>query len=564
MKWEFPAPISPDILSSYQGISPFLAELLYRRGVKPEDTAAFLYSEKRLGNPLLLPDMEKAIDRIFEAHQKDEKVCIWGDYDTDGLTSQAVLFYALKEWGFKNIFLYTPNRLTEGYGLNSEGLRMLAREGVTLTIALDLGTSNKEEVEDGRDEEMDIIIVDHHTIPRILPQPYAFINPHLNDNAYGYDGFAACGLTYMLVRALTTRFGPLTNETTDILRSFVVIGTVGDMAPLTGENRLLVVNGFDSIHRVEHAGLESLIAINGLKKEFFREENVGFGVSPPINAAGRFYYPEIVRNVLLSRDYESAHLANMVLKQTNQRRKDTLAEMLVEAVAQVEGSTGMERIIIVKNENWGAGVVGLIAGKLTDRYHRPAIALTGKLSNWKGSARSIPGFDIAAALRGCESLLGPFGGHPAAAGLELKRENLDAFHQCMIEQTKNLPDEFFLGKVKIDMIIPHDRVNRSTTWEIQKMAPFGIGNEEPVFLFKDVKVVDSSTMSDGVHLKANIKFSNGKVVEAVKFYGGHRKWMLVNGKKYDFCGSLTWGNHNGFEKLKINFKDFRPSDYIEN
>lgn len=496
-------------LSKCLGISEVVAQLLINRGISTEqDAKTFLYAgSETLGNPFALKDMEKAVQRIECAIHNREKITVYGDYDVDGITSCAIVYKLLTRLGAV-IEYYIPERQSEGYGLNSQALEHLHQTGTKLLITVDCGISSLEETA-AMLGKMDIIITDHHQPPSILPTAVAVINPKRQDCPYPDKQLAGVGVAFKLCQALwfTCQVQPPV-FLDDV--ELVAIGTIADIVPLVGENRLLVKLGLERLSNTPNLGIRSLLEVCKLRGAKIDAGKVGFMLAPRLNAAGRVGHASLAVELLVTEDKDKAKAIAVFLDEENCRRQ-VLEKEILESAEDVIASSNLTsgKVIVVAGENWHTGVIGIVASRLADRYYQPVIVISIRDGIGKGSCRSIPGFDIYEALSSCSELLVKFGGHKQAAGLTIEIGNIDAFRQRMNEKGDLLSDDTYRPVLQIDTLVSLEQISASLLEQLACLAPHGMGNPTPVFACRELQVADLKSIGqNGKHLKLKVRRQN--------------------------------------------------------
>lgn len=567
-RWQDPQQCAP----AGVGAEEVLATLLARHGcTTPAAIAAFLQPDPAtLADPALMAGLSEAVDRLGRAHRRHEALAVWGDYDVDGLTSVALLCRALGGMGF-DVRPYVPHRTREGYGLNTDAIDRLAKGGVSLIVAVDCGISSRAEVAHARALGIDTIVIDHHHLPERLPEATAVIDPRRADCAYPYKEHAAVGLAYTLVRALVgTGFslrGGWQEDEADLLDllELVALGTVADVAPLQGENRTLVAWGLDSLRHTTHPGLLALCAVAGLEPARIRAWDIGYVLGPRLNAPGRIAEPDLALRLLLSRsDAEARPLAGE-LDRLNRERRRELARIVEEATARVEaaGPPGDDRRLIqLDGEGWTAGVVGLVAGRLAERYSRPVVILERGAEVSKGSARSVDGFNIVEALTACADLLLGYGGHAKAAGLTVANEQLAPLYERLLALAEaRLDAEQLRPTLALDLELSPEGLSLDLARTLGRLEPFGYGNPEPLILLRGVKTLSPTTSSDGKHLIFTLHAAGGRLLRSIAFGQGERRAELLRTPRVDLAGTLRREWWQGQERLSFQVRDFRSAEH---
>lgn len=559
-RWDLLPPAPPDFVRQ-SGLSPLLASLLYQRDLRdPEATRAFLDAEytRGLHDPLTMRGMAEASARIAQAIERGEPIAVYGDFDTDGVTAVTLMVQALTAMG-ANIRPYIPHRLREGYGLNIAAIRQLAAEGVRLLITVDCGISNAAEVEEAGRLGMDVIITDHHTPPAILPAALAVVNPKQPDCAYPYKQLVGVGIAFKLVQALVRRGLSLGGLRGRDLLDVVALGTVADMGPLTGENRVLVKAGLQALNTTQRPGLKALIEVSGLVQGQLTSTDVGFMLGPRINAAGRLDDAVRAYHLLLARDYGTARAIAEELNQTNRERQALTKQVQAAARAQAE-ATGKhrQRVVIIADEEFPAGVVGLVAGKLVEEWGRPVLLIERGAELSRGSARSIPGFNIIEALTSCRELFVRFGGHSAAAGFTIPNANLPRLEQHLLALAEErLTDAMLQPSLTVDATLDLNELSFDLFAELQRLEPFGQANPLPTLMSPAVDVLDAQPRgSDGQHLHLRLR-RNGAVYDAIAFRLGHLAEAVRRHPRIDVAYHLMADEWNGERRLRLQVEDFR-------
>ncbi len=535
---------------------PLIRHLLYHRGVRSEGEAArFLFLEPRAEHdPSVLPGVERAVERLSAAISAGEGIAVFGDFDVDGVTAAALLTEALRELGAR-VTTYIPNRFGEGYGLNVGAITSLRQRGASLLLAADCGTSSVEEVEHARRLGMDVIILDHHTIPPELPPAVALVNPKLLPEA-GQESplgeLAAVGVTYKAMAALYQALGRAWQPQRFL--DLVAIGTVADLAPLRGENRYLVKEGLAAIARAERPGLRALIAAAGLRPEGVDSEASAYALGPRLNAAGRLAHAELSLRLLLTQDEGEAGEVARELNALNQERQRQTEQALAMAAELLTAEDAQAPLVFIGHPDISEGIVGLVASRLVDERYRPAIVYQRGESESRGSCRSIPEFDIMGALSRQAHLLMRYGGHPRAAGFTVANVNLPALKENLLEQAaRELAGVELSPPLVIDAELPLGRLRGEDIRWLQRFQPYGQGNPDPTFLSRGVSVAEARLLgNNGRHLR--LKLKDGPVTwPAIAFGMGER--AVEAGQRLDVVYSLA-SERRGDDALELRIKDF--------
>jgi len=549
-------PIPDDHLNGTSGFSRLIAQLLYNRGlVEPSQLESFIAADDRLsGDPVLLPDMHQAVARIYQALLSSENIAIYGDFDADGITATALLVQGLSLLGCKAT-PYIPHRLTEGYGLKAAALEKLQQQGISLVVTVDCGITALSQVKRAKRLGLDIIITDHHTPQAEIPKAKAVIDPKLPDSNYPFSELAGVGVAFKFLQALFQGLGreKQLNEIMDL----VALGTIADMVPLLGENRYLVKQGLELLNASPRLGIREMITQSGSNITSFDSESVSWVIAPRLNAAGRLEHAMGSYRLLMTNSPEEARGLAKWLEQKNTERQRLTARTLAKAREQVSAQ-GDSPILIASDRDYSAGIMGLVAGRLSEEFYRPVIVLrTGeKMSG--GSCRSIPEFDIIHALSQCGHLLTYFGGHSRAAGLSLQTRNLPRLEEELLQlATTQLEGVELRSKVDIDAEITLFDLCGDNFTIMQKLAPFGQGNPIPTFLSRKVEIVDRRTMGNGgEHLRMKLK-QDDTVWNGVGF--GLGKYLGKMSSFLDIVYNVEVDRWGGEEKLRLNILDFEPA-----
>jgi single-stranded-DNA-specific exonuclease len=544
-------------------ISPAIARLLAIRGIdEPESARRFLHpSLDHLHDPFALADMAAAVDRILGAVARKERIAIHGDYDVDGITSTVILRRALELLG-ADVSHFIPERLRDGYGLQPETFDRLQASGVKLVISVDCGIRGIEAAERARELGIDLIITDHHEPGATLPAALAVINPKRHDCSYPDKNLAGVGVALKLVQAVCRR-----SDREKWLPAFVkvaALGTLADVVPLIGENRVIAKLGLDMLSQGPHkVGLRALLEVAGLTGKAIDGGHVAFLIAPRVNAAGRMASPDIAARLLLAVDEAMAAEAQDLARQLdgeNLRRQEEEAVILAQARRAVETdpAIGARSLIVVGGEGWHRGVIGIVASKLVDAFHRPAIVLSIEGQFAHGSCRSIRAFDMLAALEHCAGALIKFGGHKQAAGLTMAAEKVTAFRQAITDYAdERLGPDDLKPRLRIDACLGFRDITGEFAGQLTLLAPFGIGNPRPLFEANRVEVVDGPRRLKEKHLKMALK-QNGRIFRAIAWRAVEREdFITENRTSLDLAFSLEHNMYQGDEFLELAVSDFR-------
>lgn len=542
-------------------ISSLVTNLLLNRGISSvEEARNFLYIEKtEFHDPFLMKGMVEAVERIHSAILKGEKILIFGDYDADGVSSTAVMIETLKQLAADFQF-YIPNRFTEGYGPNEPALRKAKEDGFSLVITVDTGISAVHEAAVAKEIDLDLIITDHHEPPPVLPNAFTIINPKQAECSYPFKDLAGVGVAFKLSHALL-------GEPPEHLLDFAVIGTIADLVPLRGENRLLVKKGLKALQKTKRPGLLALKKIAGIDDKELCTDHVGFGIGPRINAVGRLASATPAVELLISEEKDSAEWLAAEIDELNKKRKDIVNQITEEALEIVESqfaSIEDHKVLIIAKKGWNAGVIGIVASRLVERYYRPTIVLSidEEKGLVKGSARSIEGFDMFKNLSQSRDILPHFGGHPMAAGLTMKLTDLDELRERLNKQASEvLTDEDYLPITAVDLTVSIKEVTLPIIEEMSLLAPFGISNPTPKVLIEDVNLSQMRRIgSEENHLKVLLE-ENGQTLDCIGFQFGHLYNEISMAAKVSAVGTLSINEWNGHSKPQLMIEDIAVRDW---
>ncbi len=546
-----------DKLSKSLDISPITAQILINRGIENE-TEANLFLNCTLfdlPSPYLMKGMEKAIERIKKALEDKEKVAIYGDYDVDGVTSTALLYTFLKTLE-ANVTYYNPDRIKEGYGINIDAIKKLAKEGVSLIISGDCGITAFSEVEQAKELGVDFIVTDHHKPPEQLPQAVSVLNPKLAGCKYPAKEIVGVGVIFNLVIALRRALrdeGFFTNGEPNLgdYLDLVALGTVADCAPLLDVNRILVKEGIKRMQSPKRLGVQALKEASSIKGEV-RSYDLGFKLGPRINASGRMGTADNAVKLFISNDLEDARELAKGLNKENTNRQNTEAGIIKEAISELESNPEIiaKNSIVLASKNWHPGIIGIVASRIVDRYEKPTILIAIDHDGvGKGSGRSLDGINIYAALSECRELFLQFGGHELAAGISIREENIEKF-RAMFDKALETTQEQYERKVIIDCSVGLDNITEDLISELDLLAPFGIGNPEPVLLSKEVEVISQRIFKDK-HLGFKVK-NGAKTYDAIWF---NMKEPSTLPNKVDMVFIPEFNMWNGRKDIRLRVTD---------
>ena len=502
-KWEYYKIDNNKIneISEKHKISKLLAQVILNRGIVENVDMFFKPTREDFYDPFLMTDMKKAVERIIKAINQKEQIVIFGDYDVDGITSTTVLKKFLEDIGVQAKYTI-PNRLSEGYGLHKEALRTIKDEGGNLVITVDCGITAIEEVAFANSIGLDVIITDHHEPIDELPNALAIVNAKRKDSIYPFRNLAGVGTVFKLIQALTKRLG-LPDKLFLQYLDIVAVGTISDIVPLVDENRVITKLGLKLLNETRNIGLKELIKMLGF--ETLNSYSVAFAIAPRINACGRLGHEKEAVNLFLTDSEEEAKAITLKLSQYNTKRQAIEKDIFEDAIQKIEKEDLKNKnSIILWDENWNHGVIGIVASRITEKFSKPTILIACEDGIGKGSGRSIPCFDLHEALNKTSKYLEQYGGHALAIGLSIKQENLEKFKNAFEEYANTKEVKEYIPTIKIDAEITAKDININSVDEIKKLEPFGESNKMPIFIYNNVKINSIRTLSEGRHLKLSL------------------------------------------------------------
>ncbi|MDD3678283.1 MAG: single-stranded-DNA-specific exonuclease RecJ [Dehalococcoidales bacterium] len=556
LRWNLLPPVPAGHPVCNCGFSPLLVQLMYNRGLTdPAQIESFITSDSKLsGDPLLLPDIHQGINRIYQGLLSGEKIAVYGDFDVDGITGTAVLVQGLQALG-GNITPYIPHRIREGHGLNSDALDYLKNEGMSLVITVDCGVTGISQVKRAKRQGLDIVITDHHTPLGELPDAIAVVDPKREDSKYPFNELAGVGVAFKFLEALYNGMGK--EKEVENYLELVALGTVADMMPLLGENRYLVKQGLKVLNTNRRPGIREISALAGINADTIGAEEISWSLAPRLNAAGRLQHALTSYKLMVTESTEEALELSTVLEEQNAERQKMTGRSLAKAKEQVLAK-GISPILIASDPDYPPGIIGLVAGRLSEEFYRPAIVIKVGEKSSNGSCRSIPEFNIINALNECHDLMSDFGGHARAAGFTMPTKNLSK-----LEEKLNLMAEQQLAgldlrpRLDIDAEMNLSQLGGDTYQSLQSLAPFGMGNPIPTFVSRSVEVVDCQTMgNNGGHLRLKLRQNNVNW-EAVAF--GLGECFKDMHSHIDIVYNLRLEHWRGEERLRLNIHDMAPS-----
>ena len=549
-------------LTQSLGISSFLSALLVQRGITSYDDARQFFRPEisHLYNPFDMKDMDRAITRLQMAMlpEREEKILIYGDYDVDGTTSVALVYGFLKKYHTK-IDYYIPDRYKEGYGISIQGIQWASENGFSLIIALDCGIKSVDRVAEAKALGIDFIICDHHRPGSELPDAAAVLDPKREDCSYPYKELSGCGVGFKLLQAFCLHKGVDLDQLYPYL-DLVAVSIASDIVPLTGENRVLAYYGLKYLNTAPRTGLKALIKIAGFSREL-DITNLVFGLGPRINAAGRIQHAKAAVQLLLAEaETEADDFALAINKHNNSRREfdSSITEQALDMIRQNEALLHAKSTVLF-DASWHKGVIGIVASRCIEHFHRPTIILTQSNDKAAGSARSVPGFDVYEAIEECADLLEQFGGHTFAAGMTMSVTNVDAFRLKFEEVVaRTIKEEHLTPLIDIDLPLDFSEISDKLVRIIKQMGPFGPHNLQPTFMTEDVYLVGEPIIMKEKHLKINVRQGNtGRILTGVGFGFGHLADQLKPHKPFSICYQVEQNHYKDTVSLQLMLKDIK-------
>ena len=548
-------------ISQKYSIHPIITAILLNRGISEDKIKAyFAKSMHDVVNPLEMKDMDKAVARIMAALEKKEPIVVYGDYDVDGITSTAVLYDFLRSNG-ADVEYYIPERQNEGYGINIMAVNKLIKRGRKLLISVDCGITAVGETSFAHLQGMDVIITDHHTCKEKIPEDaVAVLDPKREDDEYPFDSLCGVGVAFKLILAVTMAMGKKTSDCFNRYIDLVAIGTIADVVPLTDENRVFVDRGLKLLQNPSRPGIRALFEVAGTRTPV-NASTIGFTLAPRLNASGRLYNASIGVELLLSDNYDEALKTAKELDAANRQRQNAEQEIFEQALDMIARDPNFEKkkVIVLANTEWHQGVIGIVASRLNERYYKPCILISddGK-GNGKGSGRSIPDFNLFDALSACEDVLTGFGGHAAAAGLNINIADIPKFSETINKYAdKCITKEMQIPKLWIDCPINPRTATLQCAKVLSRLEPFGMGNEKPVFSMDNLEVVFFNTVGvENNHLRLRLT-KDGMSFNCIGFSLGSYAEKLFQGAKIDAAFQLEVNYYQGTESVQLIIKDIK-------
>lgn len=567
-KWNYEAPDAATAaaeakLAKEVGIHPALGKLLFERGIRTEQEARHFFRPQLTGlhDPFLMDGMHKAVDRLNEAMGRKERVLVYGDYDVDGCTAVALVYKFLQQF-YSNIDFYIPDRYEEGYGISKKGVDFAAQTGVGLIIVLDCGIKAVEEIAYAKSLGIDFIICDHHVPDEELPCAVAILNPKQLDNHYPDVNLSGCGVGFKFMQAFAESNGIEFNKLTSLL-DLCAVSIASDIVPVMGENRILAYHGLRCLNSNPSIGLQAIIEVCGLADRELTMNDIIFKIGPRINASGRMQNGREAVELLVEKDYPGALEKASRINLYNEARKDLDKQMTEEAVEQVRDLPELDqrRSIVIYNEDWHKGVIGIVASRLTEQYYRPAVVLTRSEGMATGSARSVSGFDVYKAVQSCQDLLENFGGHTYAAGLTMPVEHVEEFSRRFEDYVaEHILDEQTEASLDIDAMLDFKDVTFRFYQQLRKFAPFGPCNPKPIFCTKRVYDYGTSKVvgRGQEHIKLElVDNKSNNVMNGIAFGQSSQARYIKTKRAFDICYTIEENTHKRGE-VQLQIDDIKP------
>lgn len=552
-------------LAKETGVHPALAKLLMERGFTNAEAVRRFFKPQltELHDPFLMNDMAEAVDRLNAAMGRKERIMVYGDYDVDGCTAVALVYKFLRQY-YSNIDFYIPDRYEEGYGISKKGVDFAADMGVKLVIVLDCGIKAVEEIAYAKEQGIDFIICDHHVPDEVLPAAVAILNPKRLDNRYPYTHLSGCGVGFKFMQAFAASNGIEFNKLVSLL-DLCAVSIASDIVPIMGENRILAYHGLRSLNSNPSIGLQAIVEVCGLADRELSMSDIIFKIGPRINASGRMQNGREAVELLVEKDYAAALEKAGRINLYNEARKDLDKQTTEQAVEQARNLPGLEerRSIVIYNEEWHKGVIGIVASRLTEQYYRPAVVLTQSEGLATGSARSVSGFDVYKAVQSCADLLENFGGHTYAAGLSMDVKNVPEFARRFEEYVNaHILDEQTEPSLNIDAYLDFQDVNFRFYQQLKRFAPFGPGNEKPVFCTRRVYDYGTSKVvgRGQEHIKLElVDNKSNTVMNGIAFGQSSQARYIKTKRAFDICYAIEENTHKRGE-VQLQIEDIRPCE----
>ena len=570
-KWNYQPPTQEQreaarALAKDIGISPILCRLLQERGINTAAEAKRFFRPQlsELHDPFLMKDMDRAVERLNQAMGRKERILVYGDYDVDGTTAVTLVYKFLQQF-YSNIDYYIPDRYNEGYGVSQKGVDYAYETGVKLVIVLDCGIKAVEEIGYAKSKGIDIIICDHHVPDEVLPPAVAILNPKRFDSTYPYSHLSGCGVGFKFMQAFALNNGIDVSQLTPLL-DLVAVSIASDIVPVMGENRILAYHGLRQLNSNPSVGLKAIIDVCGLSEREINMSDIVFKIGPRINASGRIQNGKEAVDLLIEKDFQTALEKSNLINKYNETRKDLDKNMTEEANRIVDNleSLDQQRSIVIYNEAWHKGVIGIVASRLTEIYYRPTVVLTRTENMATGSARSVSGFDVYKAIEHCRDLLENFGGHTYAAGLSMKVENVAEFTRRFEEYvTEHILPEQTNATIDINAQLDFRDITPKFFFDLKKFSPFGPDNLKPIFATLNVYDYGTSKVvgRDQEHIKLElVDNKSNNVMNGIAFGQSSQARYIKTKQSFNICYTIEENTHKRGD-IQLQIEDIKPNRY---
>ena len=570
-KWNYQPPTQEQreaarALAKDIGISPILCRLLQERGINTAAEAKRFFRPQlsELHNPFLMKDMDRAVERLNQAMGRKERILVYGDYDVDGTTAVTLVYKFLQQF-YSNIDYYIPDRYNEGYGVSQKGVDYAYETGVKLVIVLDCGIKAVEEIGYAKSKGIDFIICDHHVPDEVLPPAVAILNPKRFDSTYPYSHLSGCGVGFKFMQAFALNNGIDVSQLTPLL-DLVAVSIASDIVPVMGENRILAYHGLRQLNSNPSIGLKAIIDVCGLSEREINMSDIVFKIGPRINASGRIQNGKEAVDLLIEKDFQTALEKSNLINKYNETRKDLDKNMTEEANRIVDNleSLDQQRSIVIYNEAWHKGVIGIVASRLTEIYYRPTVVLTRTENMATGSARSVSGFDVYKAIEHCRDLLENFGGHTYAAGLSMKVENVAEFTRRFEEYvTEHILPEQTNATIDINAQLDFRDITPKFFFDLKKFSPFGPDNLKPIFATLNVYDYGTSKVvgRDQEHIKLElVDNKSNNVMNGIAFGQSSQARYIKTKQSFNICYTIEENTHKRGD-IQLQIEDIKPNRY---
>lgn len=555
-KWITAAPV--DNAEMRREFGDFLGRLMAGRGIRSLEQAQDFFACSSLGDPFLLRDMDRAVEIIREALDEGKKITVFGDYDCDGVTATVMLYGYLEAMGAE-VDYYIPDR-SEGYGMNIEALKRIIAEGTELVITVDNGISAAEEAQFLQDNGVELVITDHHQPPQDIPVCGACVDPHREDDLSPYKQLCGAGVVLKLLCALEEDEEFVMEQYAEL----AAIGTIGDVMPLTGENRYIVRRGIENIQSCQNIGIERLLRAAGVAPEKVNSNAIAYSICPRINAAGRMSGADRAARLLMADSPDTAALLAEELEQLNAKRRSAETAVLDEVTTKLENDPKLlsERVLVVSGEGWHHGIIGIVGAKLLERYGKPVFIIGIENGEGRGSARGIDGFSIYKTLESCSDLLTKFGGHPKAGGFSLPSDKIEEFRSRVSSYCHDNYSKMPVYVASADMEVTCRELTAENVELLSRLEPFGEGNRQPVFLLKNCTIRSKRALKDGKYISFEAS-SGGAVLKFLSFRIPYAEFYAEVGSSVDIMAVAEINEFNGSKSVNLKVQEIRPSDFNE-